>query len=776
MNIDMGYKVDEGETMNIVPSYDYVQSEDNTSTVPQDTQDFSTPYEPNEDVIKPTLKYMLDNGKTLNELKVEKPDIYASMIDSDSKTPDDQFIHMLSKANQEHYKDDPKMAEQALTMQLEKLGYDMEELSSRTSMYNRFRTGTAKSLTEAYTGITGAEEGDISYAMEESLGTEAEANKKLYESMNFVRGVEPTGEGFFSTEPMFKQSGTTEATEMATTIGEEAPTVVASMVGGVGAGAIAQGIGKGGRVATAVGDAMGDVAYTGARAMSEQSDIGATDVLVSGLAGVLGYKLTPKSYATIDNVLKKSDSLDDLPPKYRKAMQTLQKQTGKTDSEMIDIMRQYGEANTGVTSYDDLIRGASQSTNSDQVGQAIEAANRSPEAKTALLEELTNRSKQIEDTLVDNDELLKLFKKNTLTDKGRQATNWDKLHKDMINAGVDPSEPIMQPIAKNAEMYNNYDKVIHKSLTPKNQTQGTPFLEKVIGVKERASAGGFHATKTRAIGDLILTYARKIMPDTKEVKLQKIIEKSLKRGSIEPTALADDLIAGGVETNKARKIAKKAQQLEARAKAQAERSAKDAVEQKTIDDAVEQATIPKEEPITKPVPDVGQNEPIITPKEDVIPKQEPRVRSAKETTRRAELAKYRSEVVDSLKESNPNIAKALSEYKSEGKQRWQTFMKSRDYIDPSDIKAYEDAYKASKDSLPEYKRGNPVHPDTTGMSDVEILVSEGLTPKARATRQEVHDEFGEDLLKEAIEWQKGKGKGLRDYPPIRAKIRANKKK
>jgi hypothetical protein len=137
---------------------------------------------------------------------------------------------------------DPKEVEADLHDSLKLLGYYLGELENRTSAYNRFANGAKDTVASAYAGagnvigaLTGGALGDespntddISDMVEKDMDETAKADSKLYKSLNIVG----KSDYFTTLDTLASQKGQLEqSTEMATTIGQEAPAFV---LGGAG--------------------------------------------------------------------------------------------------------------------------------------------------------------------------------------------------------------------------------------------------------------------------------------------------------------------------------------------------------------------------------------------------------------------------------------------------------------------------------------------------------------------------------------------------------------
>ena len=325
---------------------------------------------------------------------------------------------------------------------------------------------------------------------------------------------------------------------------------VGTVLGSLGGGAVGA---MGGDYVDTSGnrEEMGIAPLTTDEKIDRAIEVGTGDV-VAGVVGGTALHLVGKGVAKIlgsgvDELLTPIAKLSDLPKKQRNAIKTLQKKSGKTDDEMVGVINKYIKANEGVATADDAVRGASQTTSIEQVGQITEAAKRSPEAKTALLKEIDARSRTVKAGMESDEQLAPLFKKHTVEEDGRLATNWKKLAEDMELIGIDPEDPLMKQVTKYADMHKGYDRYIFKELVGVDKSKGAPFLEDTIGKKESASAGGVLPTLVRAKIDFFIKGLNMILPDSAETKIQKIIEKSLVNGKISPKKLNAELVKEGVD-------------------------------------------------------------------------------------------------------------------------------------------------------------------------------------------------------------------------------------
>lgn len=306
-----------------------------------------------------------------------------------------------------------------------------------------------------------------------------------------------------------------------------------------------------------------------------QEHAGLTDLAGGVALGALGKGVSKILDSGAEGILKPITQLADLPKKQRQAIETLQKQSGKTDDEMVGVINKYIDSNEGVATASDAVRGASQTTSIEQVGQVIEAAKRSPEAKTALLKEVDARTRTVKAGMDADEQLAPMLKRHTVEEDGRLATDWKGLQKSMEMAGVEESDPLMKQVTKYAEMHKGYDRQIFKDLVGVDKTKGAPFLEDTLGKKESGSAGGMIPTLVRAKMDAVIKAVNIVLPDSAETKVQKIIEKSLVNGDINPKKLNAELVKEGIEgrqlerineilQSESDKVAKEAEKVEAK--------------------------------------------------------------------------------------------------------------------------------------------------------------------------------------------------------------------
>ena len=175
---------------------------------------------------KQVIKYMLQHGKTMEQLKTEKPKVYSHLFPDDNT---DTFIHTLAERNNSFYKT-PKEAQEATMRQVKQLGYDMRELNNRASTYNRFSNGTALTVAQGMSGVNnflqwvGFEGDPLISEQVDLLKAQAEKDSKLYSS------TEERGNMFETDAYKAKTiAENTPATDIATTAGKSAPMAAAAI-------------------------------------------------------------------------------------------------------------------------------------------------------------------------------------------------------------------------------------------------------------------------------------------------------------------------------------------------------------------------------------------------------------------------------------------------------------------------------------------------------------------------------------------------------------------
>jgi len=448
----------------------------------------------------------------------------------------------ISEQVTKEFPDDLEGAKAELSIRLAKAGIDEEEIAKRTTAYSRFQTGVAKSLISAYNGLTGAEEGDTSYAMETQLNEEAKQQSEEYKATNIVNKSTPNPDadteswhgGFLGTEPMFKGTETGQATEMATTLGEIAPVAAAGMAGGiVGAGPVTSAIGAG----------IGDVAYTGAQAMSEQSDVGLVDVAISAVLGGAGAGLArilnPKS-------MKEFTTIANMPKKEREAVLHLAKKSKLTEEQMEVHIKDYIKStDTGTITNRKAVEAGAKGSEREQVGFATEAMKQDDIAKGTVLEETTKRTEIVEDALKQMDEefetdmFSRAIQKHTLDDEGRM--------------GLDESDPIYARVKENADTFGTKETDIFRdTVKPASPESGKatellqPFTETT-----RASIGSQFGATGIGFLDRVLTF---VAPNA-DTKTVNILKKAMKDVTT-PKELEQVLIREGIDKHVATQMAK----------------------------------------------------------------------------------------------------------------------------------------------------------------------------------------------------------------------------
>jgi len=318
---------------------------------------------------------------------------------------------------------------------------------------------------------------------------------------------------------------------------------VGDMAGGLVGGAISKPVGK---VVSKGVDLIGDIPLLGTPVKALQG-IGTTvgDALSTGDSSVF-------------------KSINSMPSKHRMAIKTMQEATDMTDKQIDDVITKAQTKMEGELTNDQVVTTLAKESRKENLGLIMDAVSDSPKAKANLIGEIDTRSKQMGDvfrqTITDegDDELYKLFIKNTEpysdkfgTDMARQSTNWEKLYKDMQVAGVDEAEPLMQEVAKLSKTHSNYDATLFSNIVTPDKDMGDTGIEKILGVNQRASAGGIRGT-LNALG---MEKANKVIdalfPSDKG-RTTKIITNSLENGKINPAKLEASLVEEGVDTSKAR--------------------------------------------------------------------------------------------------------------------------------------------------------------------------------------------------------------------------------
>jgi len=323
----------------------------------------------------------------------------------------------------------------------------------------------------------------------------------------------------------------------------------------------ALGTALGGTIGAISGAIAGDYADTTMQAIEHDIKISTEERLdrvfeisIEELAAVTGAEAISKVASKLFNSVAESGfkSLADMPKKYRQAIQTLQDKSGIDDKAMEKVIKDYSKSTeAGTLTLDDAVRGAAQSSHKEQLGVLIDAID-DPVAKTNLLKEIDTRSKGIGKALADNEELLSLYSKNTITDKGRSATNWRGLYDDMMGAGVSPDDPLVRNIGENANVFDNYEARVFRTVVQPERDMGVAGVEKLIGVKETARGGA----KQQGFGLWIESINKRLNEwfPSDETKVARIIKDSLVDGRVKPKELSDNLTAGGIDTNKARAL------------------------------------------------------------------------------------------------------------------------------------------------------------------------------------------------------------------------------
>lgn len=229
---------------------------------------------------KDMMVYMLENEKTMEDLKTDKPQMYNSLIDPEQKYPDDVFVAQLAERSWELY-GNSKEGKENFTSMTKRLGlYD--DVAERLIVTNRFSDGVALTVAQAYSGVNNflamvnsPYVDTLAPQYEKLLEADMEANQQLFKLIN------------------------PSSPNIASAVGEAAPYVGASAVGGTVSTLIHAGT-KGMMIA----DAVANVALTSARAGSETADIGAEDFAIDVLASAIGYKITPKGSANVNTARK----------------------------------------------------------------------------------------------------------------------------------------------------------------------------------------------------------------------------------------------------------------------------------------------------------------------------------------------------------------------------------------------------------------------------------------------------------------------------------------
>lgn len=356
--------------------------------------------------------------------------------------------------------------------------------------------------------------------------------------------------------------------------------IIGSIGGGIATGGTAGMMGAGpigAGIAGAVGGALGGITgdytsveehrrkygveqQTSGEAKDRAMQVGLEDVI----GGVIGTGISKVIGAGVSKIfgssLQEFTSVAKLPKKQKMAIQQLAKDSDKTMDEMESIIIGYRDTIEGTLSVDDAVRGASQSTNTEQLGKLVHGAKNSPEAKSALVKEIKGRSDNFYTAIGDNEELYNMYKKSTKkysdkwgTKDSRYATNWTGLYDDMKIAGIDESEEIMKLAKSNAEKFSDYDAKVFNTLVVPNRELSVGGVGR-LGVDETARGGW----KTQFMGmkfNWINKQLDKHFPGDED-KVANIIQKSLENGQVNVRKLEKVLVDEGLETNKSKKLAK----------------------------------------------------------------------------------------------------------------------------------------------------------------------------------------------------------------------------
>jgi len=208
----------------------------------------------------------------------------------------DKFVHLLSQ-NIISKNNNREEAQEDITGMLHTLGFDMGELNSRASAVNRFANGVADTAASVYNGINNlvGQPDELAGDVANRSDAQADADSKLHSSLNIGRSW---------TDPR----ELTGDTDIATTIGKAAPSMAMSM----GVGSVAQMAAKPALKTVAGLQAGADVGLEALREHGTEEGIEPKQLIVNALAGVLGYKMTPKGGAKVTTANKElMDSISE---------------------------------------------------------------------------------------------------------------------------------------------------------------------------------------------------------------------------------------------------------------------------------------------------------------------------------------------------------------------------------------------------------------------------------------------------------------------------------
>ena len=450
------------------------------------------------------------------------------------------------------YPDDLEGAKKELTKRLSDAGIDQEEIKKRTGAFERFQTGVAKTFIEAYNGIVGAEEGDISYDMETRLREEKQQQTDEYKATNLVNKSTPNPDNpdasFFSTEPLFKGTKVGQAEEHATTVGEIAPLAAAGAVGSVAGGVVT----GGSTVGSAIGAGIADVGFTSAQAASEQSDVGVGDIALSAVFGAGGATLA-KVLAPVGDFT----TVSKLPRKQRKAVETMMEKAGMSEKQMNEYIHKYIDITDRKTiDANKAVEVASKGSEVEPSGYILAAMQKDPAVKTKVIREGTTRSDNIAKHLQDDEELYNIWKRSTVTEGKRKATNWTKLQKDLEAAGFEKGDAVYDLVADNAKSLGTRDvELFHatvRPIKPDENIADVPLLKQWSGT----ARGSIQTQRTASGIQLIDEVLTKVFPNA-DKKTVDLITKTIKNSvdEVSPRELEEALVKQGIDKVKAKEAA-----------------------------------------------------------------------------------------------------------------------------------------------------------------------------------------------------------------------------
>ncbi len=372
--------------------------------------------------------------------------------------------------------------------------------------------------------------------------------------------------------------------------GEMLGGIGAAMGAGAAGGAIAGPVGAtvgaiGGGIAGAIAGDQYDVSRNADKHGIEISDderldraleVGTTDAL-AGVVGVVGSKIAGNLMKRVGALFSDGTytSIKDLPPKYKNAMETLQKQSGLDDKQMELKIEAYAKTtDSGKMSNPKAVEAASKSSETEQVGYTVEAMKTDTKAKEKGLNEITERSEivekamgQLSDELDDEGAYKNLFSHYTLDDEGRRkATDWKGLKKALDHSEMDKSDPIYKMVTDNAEALGSKDTNIFQEVVRqvKPDDKAAKFVQPWTETTRGSISSQKGATGIKLLDDVI-TY---VFPSA-DKKTVDIIKRAIKETTNKPKQLEQALVDAGID----KAIAKKLQKEVAESTAQREMDA-----------------------------------------------------------------------------------------------------------------------------------------------------------------------------------------------------------